>query len=186
MSIIVKCFGTSWNQLFETNVEDCCQKVLPCCMIMPVHTLLPRPLKFAANWIFRCWNIFYIVLMWLIPSVWSTQRWFGLRGHNFTSGQEVACHSSENIFFLGSTEACGPLDLVCWTGQEVYRIMMLLYILTIIVLFNKKLIADTFRLTLIASVSHAIQLVFFSHSTLILNTFETKCYSLPLSTCNWY
>jgi hypothetical protein len=53
--------------------------LLPCFMVMPVHTMLPGPLKFAVNWILKCWSIFHVFLIWLFLTityfVHSEMRW---------------------------------------------------------------------------------------------------------------
>jgi hypothetical protein len=142
MPITVKCFGTSWNQIFKPNTRDYCRKVSQCCTIMPVHILVPTPLKASANWTSRCWSILHIILIWLLSPVRSTQRCFERPPFRQWPRSErsclcVACHSTKNNFFWWHTEACGPLDYEQWKGQGLYRKIMLLYIITAIVLFNK-------------------------------------------------
>lgn len=167
MSIIVICFGTSWNQLFEPDTEDCCQKVLPFCMIMPVHTHLSRQLKFATNWIFRCWSILHVVLIWLILTVTclvhSEMLWEAAISRVDKKWKKWCMRVlsfNRKHFFLRAYKSLWATELTVMNRTDyIEKWCSCTYYNYII---NKKLIADTFRLTLIASVSLAIQLMFFT------------------------
>lgn len=136
-SVIVKCFGTSWNQPFEPNAKDYCLKMSQFCTIMSAHIveslrhlnfeLLKHP-PYSPD---------------LAPPITCLVYWQdALRGCHFVSYQELkeAVHAwlVKNVFYSGHTELVDHWTR-CVKGWELYEKMVLLYILIFTVICNKKL-----------------------------------------------
>jgi hypothetical protein len=90
------------EMLFEPNAEDYCQKVLQCCMIMPIHTLLATLLKVCVTWALRCKSIIPGVLIWLLLTatclVHSESLWEAAISQ--VTKEWKKCHSTETIFYF--------------------------------------------------------------------------------------
>jgi hypothetical protein len=134
--VTAKCFRTSQNLLFKPNTTDYYWKVSTCCIIIPIHTCESL-----------CQLNYKVVLIWLLMTVTclvhSEMLWEATisPGTKKWKKQGMHCLSlNQKQFFSQGTERLQDDRTKCVEKQGDYiEKLILLYILIVYVLFNKKI-----------------------------------------------